>query len=111
MTSYEQEFLNTGQEARKLSIALDQFTQTEDQSWKKRCEKYLAVRFRPAAAALIRQGDIFRLRQLFLFASVTETALHTFIMDAVSNSQDEILAFLLEFKKEHFGFHDRTFTL
>lgn len=111
MTSYELEFLNITQESRRLSIALEQFTLTDDPQWKKRCQSYLSTRFRPAASRLIQKGDVFRLKQLFLFAPVTEIALHTFIMEAVTNSQDEILAFLLEFKKERFGFHDRTFTL
>ena len=35
MTSYEEEFLSTGQEARRLSIALLQFIQIDDPEWKR----------------------------------------------------------------------------
>ena len=62
MTSYEEEFLSTGQEARRLSIALLRFIQIDDPEWK---NKY----------------------------------------------QEEILSFLMNLKKDRFGFHDREFTL
>ena len=41
MTSYEDEFLSTGQEARRLSIALLRFIQIDDPEWKNKYQKYL----------------------------------------------------------------------
>ena len=35
MTSYEEEFLSTGQEARRLSIALLRFIEIDDPEWEK----------------------------------------------------------------------------
>lgn len=111
MTSYEQEFLSTGQEPRRLSIALRQFILTEDPQWKERYERYLSSRFRPAMSELIHQGDFLRIKKLCQFAPLTEASLNSFIMDASAKHHDEILIFLLELKKTRFGFHDRTFTL
>lgn len=45
------------------------------------------------------------------FAPVTESALNSFIDVAVQNQQEEILSFLMNLKKDRFGFHDREFTL
>ena len=39
MTSYEDEFLSTGQEARRLSIALLRFIQIDDPEWKNKYQK------------------------------------------------------------------------
>lgn len=111
MRNYEEEFESSGQESVRLSIALKRFTEIQDPVRKKNYEKYLALRFRPAVTELIRQGDIFRIKALFTFAPVTEPALATFVDDAATLHQEEILSFLLEFKREHFGFHDRDFTL
>ena len=55
MTSYEEEFLSTGQEARRLSIALLRFIQIDDPEWKNKYQKYLSLRFRPALSTLIRE--------------------------------------------------------
>lgn len=111
MDTYEAEFESTGQEARKLSIALKRFTEVQDPAWKAKYDRYLSLRFRPAMSELIQQGDFARIRELCLFAPVTEVTLDSFIDEAALHSQEEILAFLLEFKRDHFGFHDRDFTL
>ncbi len=111
MTSYEEEFLSTGQEARRLSIALLRFIQIDDHEWKNKYQKYLSLRFRPALSTLIREGDLTRIRALCSFAPVTESALNSFIDVAVQNQQEEILSFLMNLKKDRFGFHDREFTL
>ena len=76
MTSYEEEFLSTGQEARRLSIALLRFIQIDDPEWKNKYQKYLSLRFRPALSTLIREGDLTRIRALCSFAPVTESALN-----------------------------------
>lgn len=109
--TYEEKFESAGQESQRLSIALRRFTEVSDPAWKEKYQRYLALRFRPAMSDLISRGDLYRIRKLFCFASVTESALNTFIDDAAYRKQEEILAFLLEFKQEHFGFHDREFTL
>lgn len=109
--TYEADFDSTAQEARRLSIALKRFTEIQDPAWKEKYRRYLTLRFRPAMSELIRQGDFSRIRELCRFAPVTESALDAFIDEAAGNRQEEILAFLLEFKCEHFGFHDREFTL
>ena len=59
MTSYEEEFLSTGQEARRLSIALLRFIQIDDPEWKNKYQKYLSLRFRPALSTLIRDCRIY----------------------------------------------------
>ena len=91
MTSYEEEFLSTRQEARRLSIALLRFIQIDDPEWKNKYQKYLSLRFRPALSTLIREGDLTRIRALCSFAPVTESALNSFIDVAVQNQQEEIL--------------------
>ena len=117
MTSYEEEFLSTGQEARRLSIALLRFIQIDAHELKgfylaeNKYQKYLSLRFRPALSTLIRDGDLTRIQALCSFAPVTESALNSFIDVAVQNQREEILSFLMNLKKDRFGFHDREFTL
>ena len=111
MTSYEEEFLSTGQESRRLAIALLRFIEIDDPEWKNKYQKYLSLRFRPALSALIREGDLSRIQALCSFAPVTESALNSFIDEAVWNQQAEILSFFMNLKKDRFGFHDREFTL
>ena len=111
MTAYEEDFLSTGQETRRLAIALKRFCEIEDPAWKNKYQKYLSLRFRPALSTLICNGDLTRIQSLCSFAPVTESALNSFIDAAVQNQQEEILSFLMNLKKDRFGFHDREFTL
>lgn len=111
MHSYEEKFESSEQEKIRLDIALKRFTEVCDPAWKTKYKQYLSLRFRPAINELIRQGDLFRIQKLCEFASVTTASLDSFINESVQCRQDEILAFFLEFKKEHFGFHDRDFSL
>lgn len=111
MNSFEEKFESSGQESLRLAIALQRFTEISNPAWKEKYQRYLSLRFRPAMHELISQGNLFQIQELCRFASVTESALDTFIDDAVQHKQEEVLAFLLEFKQEHFGFHDREFTL
>ena len=99
MTSYEEEFLSTGQEARRLSIALLRFIEIDDPEWKNKYQKYLSLRFRPALSTLIRDGDLTRVQALCSFAPVTESTLNSFIDVAVQNQREEILSFLMNLKK------------
>ena len=98
MDSCEKEFESAGQEARRLAIALKRFTEVQDPVWKEKYQHYLALRFRPA------------IQKLCQFVSITESALDTFIEEAVRLHREEILSFFLEFQKDHFGFHDHDFT-
>lgn len=111
MDSCEEEFESASQETRRLTIALKRFTEVQDPAWKEKYQHYLSLRFRPAISELIRQNDLFRIQKLCQFASITDSALDTFIDEAVRLHQEEILSFFLEFRKNHFGFHDRDFTL
>ena len=111
MASFEEEFEASGQEKHRLSIAIQRFTEVSDSSWKEKYVRYLSLRFRPAMNELIQKGDLFRIRSLCRFAPITEASLDSFIAEAVACRQDEIAAFFMEFKREHFGFHDRDFTL
>ena len=111
MTAYEEEFLSTGQETRRLSIALKRFCEVDDPEWKNKYQKYLSTRFRPALSALIREGDLLKIQEICSFAPVTEAALNSFIDESVQNRQEEILAYFMNLKKDRFGFHDREFTL
>lgn len=110
MDTYEEKFESSRQEAQRLNIALQRFTEVSDSSWKETYRRYLSLRFRPAITELIRCGDLLRIQKLCQFAPLTEASLDSFISEAVLQSQEEILTFFLEFKKEHFGFHDRDFT-
>ena len=98
MDSCEKEFESAGQEARRLAIALKRFTEVQDPVWKEKYQHYLSLRFRPAISELCQ------------FVSITESALDTFIEEAVRLHREEILSFFLEFQKDHFGFHDHDFT-
>ena len=110
MDSCEKEFESAGQEARRLALALKRFTEVQDPVWKEKYQHYLSLRFRPAISELIRQDDFFRIQKLCQFVSITESALDTFIEEAVRLHREEILSFFLEFQKDHFGFHDHDFT-
>lgn len=110
MDSCEKEFESASQEARRLAIALKRFTEVQDPVWKEKYQHYLSLRFRPAIIELIRQDDFFRIQKLCQFVSITESALDTFIEEAVRLHREEILSFFLEFQKDHFGFHDHDFT-
>lgn len=110
MDSCEKEFESAGQETRRLAIALKRFTEVQDPVWKEKYQHYLSLRFRPAISELIRQDDFFRIQKLCQFVSITESALDTFIEEAVRLHREEILFFFLEFQKDHFGFHDHDFT-
>ena len=83
MDSCEKEFESAGQEARRLAIALKRFTEVQDPVWKEKYQHYLSLRFRPAISELIRQDDFFRIQKLCQFVSITESALDTFIEEAV----------------------------
>ena len=107
---FPKEFESAGQEARRLAIALKRFTEIQDPVWKEKYQHYLSLRFRPAIIELIRQDDFFRIQKLCQFVSITESALDTFIEEAVRLHREEILSFFLEFQKDHFGFHDHDFT-
>lgn len=111
MNSYEEEFESSRQENKRLTIALKRFTEVSDLFWKEKYNHYLSLRFRPAMTELIRCGDLGRIQKLCQFAPLTEASFDSFTAEAVQNRQEEILAFLLEYKKDHFGFHDRDFTL
>lgn len=104
MTSYEEEFLSTGQEARRLSIALLRFIQINDPEWKNKYQKYLSLRFRPALSTLIREGDLTRIRALCSFAPVTESALNSFIEVADSESAGRNPLFSYETEKRPLWF-------
>lgn len=111
MTAYEEEFLSTGQETRRLAIALERFVEIDDPEWKSKYQKYLSLRFRPALSALIHKGDLRRIQALCGFAPITGPALDSLIDEAVRDHQAEALSFLMNLKKNRFGFHDREFTL
>ena len=106
MTSYEEEFLSTGQEARRLSIALLRFIQIDDPEWKNKYQKYLSLRFRPALSTLIREGDLTRIRALCSFAPVTESALNSFIDVAVQKTALVFMTVNLLFKLFSGGFYE-----
>ena len=110
MDSCEKEFESAGQEARRIAILLKIFKVFQDPVSKLKFHQYISLRFRPAISELIRQDDFFRIQKLCQFVSITESALDTFIEEAVRLHREEILSFFLEFQKDHFGFHDHDFT-
>lgn len=64
--------------------------------------------FRPAISELIRHVDFFRIQKLCQFVSITESALDTFIEEAVRLHREEILSFFLEFQKTTLAFMTMT---
>ena len=108
MDSCEKEFESAGQEARRLAIALKRFTEIQDPVWKEKYQHYLSLRFRPAIIELIRQDDFFRIQKLCQFVSITESALDTFIEEAVRLHREEILPSFWNSKKTTLAFMTMT---
>ena len=89
MDSYEKN-LNLPVRKPGVLLALKRFTEVQDPVWKEKYQHYLSLRFRPAISELIRQDDFFRIQKLCQFVSITESALDTFIEEAVRLHREEI---------------------
>lgn len=111
MTEEDRKFLESKQEALRLSIALKRFFETDSIEWRKRYGAYLKLRIRPAMKELITAGAIGKIEQLSAYAGYSEKNLDEFIDTAVKQGKAEVTVYLMKEKKEKFGFIDQDFSL
>ncbi len=108
----DRKFLESGQEAQKLGIALQRYFEDDlDGQWKERYEIYLKQRIRPAVSQLIRLGEIEKTKSLVEKDWLGSFALEECIRMSGQEGQLEIQIFLLEWKQKKYGFSDREYTL
>lgn len=111
MNEKDLKFLESKQEPLKLAIALERYFQVNSGEWKQRYAVYLKQRIRPAMMELIKRGELDKIGVISAMGWFSESNLNEFIAEAGNNDQMEIQLFLLELKKEKYGFSDRDFTL
>lgn len=111
ITEKEWKFAESGQEALKLQIALERYFVIKDACWKERYGEYLKQRIRPAMMELIKRGELDKIEMISQKGWFSEKNLDAFFVEAVKQGQTEIQLFLLELKKEKYGFSDRDFSL
>lgn len=102
----DNKFLTSGQERIRLEIALERFfvPGEEETELYDRYLEYLQRRFRPAMEQLIRSGRNPQAELLFSKVDVSRGQLEELLATAQENHNTECLLFLLERKKEQFGF-------
>ena len=102
-----QRFLNTAQEAVRLTAALEGFFSKADIPEEQRdaYAAYLKRRIRPAMERLIRENA---LEKLGWFGA---REMDAFILQAQRLGQEAAMLWLMRRKGERYGYHDRDFTL
>ena len=111
VTEKEWKFLESRQEALKLQIALERYFIIEETVWKERYGAYLKQRIRPAMMELIKKGELDKIEVISENDWFGPKNLEEFLAQAGQMGQTEIQLFLLELKKEKYGFSDRDFSL
>jgi hypothetical protein len=111
MNELDQKFLESKQEALRLTIALERFFETDLPEQKDLYGRYLKTRIRPAMEHLIAAGSLDKIAALADYVDLSERNLDDFIEMAMQHKQTEILVYLLKKKRERFGFSDRDFSL
>ena len=105
-------FTESRQEPLRLSIALKSFFDEElDAQARDMYRQYLHRRLQPAAAALIDADDIVRLGQLAELGWFSARQVDGLIGLALGKKKTAALVWLLRWKGERYGFHDRDFSL
>lgn len=112
VTEAEEKFLSSGQEALRLSIALERgFAADLSPEWRERYRAYLMLRFRPAMEQLIREGAAQKAARLLEEKKPGERELDGLIRMAAKAGQTELLDLFLRWKRETCGFREKTFPL
>ena len=111
ITEKEWKFQESRQESLKLQIALERYFIIEETEWKQRYGLYLKQRIRPAMLELIKRGELDKIEVISELEWFSEKNLDEFFVEAVKLGQTEIQLYLLELKKEKYGFADREFSL
>ena len=105
-------FTASQQEPLRLSIALESFFNEElDAEARDTYRQYLHRRLQPAAAALIDADDTARLGQLAELGWFSAQQVDGLIGLAWEKKKAAALVWLLRWKGERYGFHDRDFSL
>ena len=108
-----QRFLNTAQEAVRLTAALEGFFLETDieESQRDAYTAYLKRRIRPAMERLIRENALEKMDVLEQRGWVGAQEMDAFIRQAQSLGQVAAMLWLMRRKGERYGYHDRDFTL
>lgn len=108
-----QRFLNTAQEAVRLTAALDGFFADADipEDHRAAYASYLKRRIRPAMERLIRENALEKMDVLEQRGWFGAREMDTFISWAQSLGQEAAMLWLMRRKGERYGYHDRDFTL
>lgn len=105
-------FTESRQEPLRLSIALGSFfDEGLDVQARDMYGQYLRHRLQPAAAALIDADDTARLGRLAELGWFSARQMDTLIGLALGKKKTAALVWLLRWKGELYGFHDRDFSL
>ena len=107
-----QKFKESRQEPLRLSIALENFSEEGlDTEVREVYQQYLHRRFQPAAEALINACDTVRLGELAELGWFSQRQVDGLIELALRKKKTAALVWLLRWKGERYGFHDRDFSL
>ena len=107
-----QKFAASKQEPLRLSIALEGFLREEtDAEARNAYREYLRRRLRPAAAALIEADGAAGLARLAAEGWLTGKLTDDLLRTAREKRKTAALVWLLRWKGEQYGFHDRDFSL
>ena len=107
-----QKFKESRQEPLRLSIALEYFfDEGLDTEAREAYQQYLHRRLRPASEALIDADDTVRLGELAEMGWFSQRQVDGLIELALRKKKTAALVWLLRWKGERYGFHDRDFSL
>lgn len=98
--------------AAEIEHVLQDFFQEEvEESRKKECEKYLKLRIRPVMENLIEQEDTERIEKLEAYGWFGAAQTDAFIRIAAEKKCLSSLVWLLNLKKQKYGYKDKDFSL
>lgn len=108
-----QRFLNTGQEAVRLTAALEGFFLDEaiPKAHRDAYAAYLKRRIRPAMERLIRENALEKMDALEQRGWFGARELDAFIQQAQALGEEAAMLWLMRRKGKRYGYHDRDFTL
>lgn len=112
MDEMYQKFTISKQEPLRLSIALEGFLREEtDGEARAAYREYLRRRLQPAAAVLIEADDVTGLARLAAEGWLTGKLTDDLLRTAREKRKTAAMVWLLRWKGEQYGFHDRDFSL
>ena len=108
-----QRFLNTAQEAVRLTAALEGFFSEEDipENQRDAYAAYLRRRIRPAMERLILENALEKMDALEQRGWFGAREMDAFILQAQLLGKEAAMLWLMRRKGERYGYHDRDFTL